>query len=150
MSVATTDKTVVCCNKMCGISWCKITRQMMAFLQRWQLYNKTCEVCCIQILISRKGQFHQIHLKWRNNTIFGEKLSFLVHCETEYTSEKDIFSLYLLCLIPEREQQKWLMDQNIDFSKASLLSCTMRLCERRAGLLWSLFLRDCPLTGTMK
>lgn len=30
-------------------------------------------------------------------------------------AQKRTFSLYLLCLIQERGQEKWLMDQNIDF-----------------------------------
>lgn len=60
----------------------------------------------------------QRHDIWKKKEIF-------VLSETDCTSEKkkDIFSLHLLCLIQEREWQKWLMDQNIDFSWTGFHHC---------------------------
>lgn len=47
------------------------------------------------------------------------------------TQKNDIFSRYLLCLIQETQQQKWLMDENINFIWAGPHCCSF-LCEGRA------------------
>lgn len=48
---------------------------------------------------------------WCNGVISGN-----IFVLSETAAQKRTFSLYLLCLIQERGQEKWLMDQNIDFS----------------------------------
>lgn len=59
-------------------------------------------------------------MQWHD--IWKKKKIFVLH-ETDCTSEKDISSLFPLCLIQVREQQKWLMDQNIDFSWTGFHHC---------------------------
>ncbi len=121
MRVATKDKTAVCCNKICIIRWSEIIRQITVFLARWQLYNlKWLSLFSSNLHLGGRSVSSDPP-RWCNDSIFGKKNFVLV--ETDCAPEKDIFCLYLLRLIQAREQQQWLMDQNIDFSWTGFHHC---------------------------
>lgn len=78
------------------------------------------------------GHFHQIFYhdamaRYMRKSLFS----------VTATQKNEIFSRYLLCLIQETQQQKWLMDENIHFIWAGPRCCS------RASHIFSLWGQSC-------
>lgn len=101
--------------------------------------------------------FSSHSLTWCNSTTLVEKTKTFLLGESDWTSEKDFFSLYLLCLIGRRERtakvthgSEYWFQLNRGFhhpyhARRVFVDVKPVYCED-----WPRVLRDFPLTGTLK